>query len=65
MNRPKVIENLKSIIETIDSTESGKISINKCNVDSNYQEHVYTPEVLLAHIKDFATAALKGINEYE
>lgn len=65
MNKPKVRSELKHIIDIIRSTESGKTTINKLNDDSDYQRHTYTPEVLLAQIKDSTTKALEALDEYE
>ncbi|WP_047374998.1 hypothetical protein [Exiguobacterium sp. ZOR0005] len=65
MNKPKVRDNLEHILKIINSIENGKSTINKLNNDSDYQKHIYTPEVLLAQIKDCADKALKGFEEYE
>lgn len=65
MNKPKVRSNINHIIEIADSFLRGKNTINKMNNDSGYQEHTYTPEVVLEHIKDSAKNALKGLDEYE
>lgn len=65
MNKPKVRENIKNVIEIVDSVLQGESTINKKTSDSDYQKHNYTPEALLASIKDSAENAMKGLDEYE
>lgn len=48
-----------------DSVLKGENTVNKRTSDSNYQKHIYTPEAILANIKDSAESALKALNEYE
>lgn len=65
MNKIKVRNSLRNILEIIDSIKNGETTINKLNDDSDYLKRIYTPEVLLAHIEDFTNTALKGLDEYE
>lgn len=48
-----------------DSVLKDENTINKRTSDSDYQKHIYTPEAILANIKDSAESALKALNEYE
>lgn len=65
MNKPKVRENIKNVIEIVDSVLQGESTINKKTSDSDYQKHNYTPESILANIKISAESALNALNEYE
>jgi len=65
MNKPKIRENIKNIINIVDSVQQGENTINKTTRDSYYQKHIYTPEGLLASIKVSAESAMKGLDEYE
>ena len=65
MNKPKVRSNLNHIIKIADSALKGETKINKRTSDSDYQKRIYTPEAILANIKDSAESALKGLDEYE